>query len=135
MFEGFEPDVYKEEARERWGDTDAYRESTARTAGYGEREWSRIAAESEQIAADFASSMAAGLPAHGERAREIAERHREHISRWFYACSPDRHRGLGELYAADPRFAVNFERREPGLAAYVRDAIAAGATAYRPPAE
>ena len=37
------------------------------------------------------------------------------------------HLGLGEMYVADERFARNYERRAEGLAAYVRDAIAAGA--------
>jgi hypothetical protein len=37
------------------------------------------------------------------------------------------HRALGEMYVADPRFAANYEKIEPGLAAYVRDAIAANA--------
>ena len=51
------------EARERWGDSAAHSESAARTAGYGEREWREIAAESGQINADFAAAMAAGEPA------------------------------------------------------------------------
>ena len=37
MFEDFDPTPYEQEARERWGHTDAYRESARRTAGYGER--------------------------------------------------------------------------------------------------
>jgi DNA-binding transcriptional MerR regulator len=133
MFEGFESTDYELEARERWGDSAAHSESAARTAGYGEREWREIAAESGQINADFAASMAAGEPAGGERAQAIAKRHREHISRWFYPCSPELHCGLGELYVADARFAANFESHHAGLAAYVRDAIAAGASASGPP--
>jgi hypothetical protein len=39
------------------------------------------------------------------------------------------HRALGEMYVADPRFAANHEKVEPGLTAYVRDAIAASAEA------
>jgi hypothetical protein len=37
------------------------------------------------------------------------------------------HRNLGEMYVADPRFAKHYEDRAPGLATYVRDAIAANA--------
>ncbi len=129
MFEGFDPTDYEDEARERWGDTDAYRESAARTAGYGEREWREIHAESEQIVSDFAAALAAGEPATAAGPRAVAERHRLHISKWFYACSPTMHRGLGELYATDPRFAANFERQQAGLADYVRDAIDANAEA------
>ena len=30
---------------------------------------------------------------------------------------------LGELYVTDPRFAANYERVQPGLATFLRDAI------------
>jgi hypothetical protein len=43
-------------------------------------------------------------------------------------------RALGEMYVADPRFATNYENLEPGLAAYVRDAIAANTAGTAPPA-
>ena len=127
MFEGFDPSEYEEEARERWGETDAYRESAARAAEYGEQEWAAIRSESEQIVSDFAALLDARELATGDRARSLAERHRQHISRWFYACSAQMHRGLGEMYMTDRRFARNFEHHRVGLAAYVRDAIAANA--------
>jgi hypothetical protein len=46
-----------------------------------------------------------------------------HIDRWFYRCSHETHRALGEMYVTDPRFAAHYEKVELGLAAYVRDAI------------
>jgi hypothetical protein len=73
--------------------------------------------------------MRAGQPANGPEARALAERHRQHISRWFYPCSPAMHRGLGEMYVADERFTQTYEREAPGLAAYVHDAIVANADA------
>ena len=57
----------------------------------------------------------------------VAERHREHISRWFYPCSPAMHRGLAEMYVADERFRETYEREADGLAAYLHDAILANA--------
>ncbi len=127
MFEGFDHTAYEEEARGRWGDTDAYRESARRTATYGEHEWAEIKDQGEEITRSFAELLTAGEPPDGSRARAVAERHREHISRWFYECSPEMHRGLGEMYVSDPRFAATYEREAPGLAGYVRDAIVAGA--------
>jgi len=53
--------------------------------------------------------------------------HRQHIDRWFYPCSREMHRGLGEMYVADPRFSEVYERVGPGLARYLRDAIVANA--------
>jgi MerR family transcriptional regulator, thiopeptide resistance regulator len=123
MFEGFDATQYEDEVRERWGDTDAYQESARRTRGYGDAEWKAIQSESDAILSELVSLMQAGEPADGPQARALAERHRKHISRWFYPCSPAMHRGLGEMYVADERFARSYEQVAPGLAAYFRDAI------------
>lgn len=37
------------------------------------------------------------------------------------------HVGLTRMYVDDPRFTDHYDRLEPGLAAYVRDAAAANA--------
>ena len=128
MFDGFDPSQYEGETRARWGHTDAYRESARRTASYSEEDWGRIRAEAEAVVGDFAALLRTGSPAAGEAARAVAERHRAHIGQWFYECSPEMHRRLGEMYMADERFARNYEQVEPGLAAYVRDAVAAAAS-------
>jgi DNA-binding transcriptional MerR regulator len=129
MFEGFDASQYEEEARERWGHTEAYQESMRRAGQYGEGEWREIRTEAEAITRELVALMRAGQPANGPEARALAERHRQHISRWFYPCSPAMHRGLGEMYVADERFTQTYEREAPGLAAYVHDAIVANADA------
>jgi DNA-binding transcriptional MerR regulator len=128
MFDGFDPSEYEDEARERWGHTDAYRESARRAAQYGESEWQQIRREAEEIVREMVALMRAGEPADGAAARTLAERHRQHISRWFYPCSTRMHRGLAEMYVADPRFTETYEREAEGLAAYVHDAIVANAS-------
>jgi DNA-binding transcriptional MerR regulator len=134
MFAGFDPSQYEDEARERWGRTDAYTESARRVARYGEAEWREIKAQAEEIKRLFAELKRSGQPADGEPARAAAEQARLHIDRWFYPCSREMHRALGEMYVADSRFAVNYEKVEPGLAAYVRDANAANAASAEAPA-
>jgi MerR family transcriptional regulator, thiopeptide resistance regulator len=133
MFDGFDPADYEDEVRERWGDTDAYRESARRTASYDEADWREIRSEWDAIVAELAAAMVAGEPADGEPAMAAAERHRQHISRWFYECPPAMHRGLGRMSADDPRFARNYDAVAPGLAVYVRDAFAANADAQGAP--
>jgi MerR family transcriptional regulator, thiopeptide resistance regulator len=129
MFDGFDPSEYEEEARERWGHTEAYRESARRAARYGDAEWQEIRAETEAITREMVSLMRSGAPADGPEARALAERHRAHISRWFYPCSPPMHRGLAEMYVGDERFTQTYEREAEGLAAYMHDAITANADA------
>ncbi len=117
------------EAKERWGETDAYKESTRRTRKYGEDDWARIKAAQEGIEAGLADAMASGDPADGERATHLAEQARLHIDRWFYPCSHRMHVGLADMYTADPRFKAHYDDRAPGLADYVAAAIRANAAA------
>jgi hypothetical protein len=70
--------------------------------------------------------MHEGVPAESPPAIQVAERHRAHISRWFYDCSREIHAGLGQMYVADVRFAKNIDKHGEGLAAYMSDAIAGG---------
>ncbi len=67
------------------------------------------------------------MPATDPRATAEAEAHRQHISRYFYDCGYEIHRGLAEMYLADPRFRAHYEDRAEGLAAYFAAAIAANA--------
>jgi DNA-binding transcriptional MerR regulator len=127
VFGDFDPDQYAAEAEERWGGTDAYRESQRRTASYTKDDWQRIRTDGEQLYRRLADAMAAGVPSGSAAAMDLAEEHRSQISRWFYECSYEIHRGLAEMYAADPRFTENIDRYAPGLARYVRDAILANA--------
>lgn len=127
MFNGFDPRKYEDETRQRWGHTETYRDSATRTATYGENEWAEIRAEADAIVQEFVALLTAGEPATGEAACAVAERHRQHISRWFYDCTPIMHRGLGEMYVADERFTQHYEEQAVGLARYVHDAIVANA--------
>lgn len=125
LFGDFDLERFAEEAHERWGETDAYKESRRRTSSYGADDWRAIKSEASEIEAELAALLSAGAAADSERAMELAERHRAHIDRWFYECSADAHRRLGELYVADVRFTEHFEKVAPGLAEFVRDAIVA----------
>ncbi len=138
LFEGFEaldaPDDVKEhqakhqkEVVERWGDTDAYKQSMRRARGYSRQDWERIKAEQEAVEADMAALLAAGADPAGEEAMAVAERHRRHIHDNFYACSYEMHAGLADMYEADPRFAAHYEERAGGLCAFTVAAIRANA--------
>ena len=70
---------------------------------------------------------ASGEPATSEAAMDAAEQHRLHIHDRFYDLDHTFHRGLADMYVADPRFTKTYEDLAPGLAAYVRDAIHANA--------
>ncbi|GIH13729.1 MerR family transcriptional regulator [Rugosimonospora africana] len=122
-----DPAQYADEVEQRWGETDAYKQSQERMKSYTKDDWVTIKAEGEEATRRFAEAMASGEPAAGQSAMDAAEAHRQHIERWFYDVPYAMHRCLAEMYVADPRFTANYEEVAPGLAQYVRDAILANA--------
>ena len=127
LFSGFDPARYEQEAEQRWGQTDAYKESRRRTARYSAEDWARQKAEQESIYRDLAAAQQAGRAATEPAVLELAERHRLSIDRWFYPCSRDLHRGLADLYESDSRFADNIDRYGAGLTGFLVAAIRANA--------
>jgi DNA-binding transcriptional MerR regulator len=115
------------EAEERWGDTDAWRESRRRTAAYTKQDWITIKAEADANIDAFAEAIRAGEPPASAVAMDLAEEHRLHLTRWFYDCGYGMHRGLAELYVSDPRYMASYDDIEPGFSQYVHDAIMANA--------
>jgi hypothetical protein len=120
---------YAEEARERWGNTDAYRESQRRTSSYSTKDWQRVQAEGEAVVAAVLTAMQAGLPANSAEAMAAAELHRRQIDDNFYPCSYEMQINLAEMYLADERFADYYDRHAAGLAKYLVEAIYANARA------
>jgi DNA-binding transcriptional MerR regulator len=126
MFEVFgddDPTEHAAEAEQRWGDTDAYRESARRTSAYSKDDWLRIRSEADAITRAFATAMQGGQPADSAEALAAARAHRAHIAQTYYALTPQMHRGLAEMYVADERFSRTYDDVAPGLAQYVRDAV------------
>jgi DNA-binding transcriptional MerR regulator len=120
-------DEHAAEAEQRWGDTGAWQESRRRTAAYTKQDWIAIKAEADASIEGFAAAIRAGEPPEGAVAMDLAEAHRGHLTRWFYDCGYDAHRGLAELYISDPRYMASYDEIEPGFTQYVHDAILANA--------
>ncbi|MFF5982800.1 MerR family transcriptional regulator [Streptomyces olindensis] len=130
VFGDKDPEQYADEAEARWGGTDQYAESQRRVARYTKEDWQRIQDQSADWGERYGALMAAGEPPAGEAAMALAEEHRQHICTWYYECSYDIHRGLGEMYVSDERFKAFYESMRPGLAEHLRDAIAANAARH-----
>ena len=125
LFDGFDPALYEEEVKQRWGDTEAYAESARRTRRYTKDDWARYKAEAQANGERIAALMRAGKPVTDPEVQAAVEEHRLLIDRWFYPCSIQMHKGLGSMYVADPRFTENLDKLGEGYAQYLSDAIAA----------
>jgi DNA-binding transcriptional MerR regulator len=127
VFGDHDPHEHEAEVEERWGDTDAYRESARRAGAYTADDWRRLRAESDELTTRWVAALTAGEPADGPVAIGLAEEARLQIDRWFYPLSHEGHRALADMYVADPRFTATYERQAEGMARYVHDAIHANA--------
>ncbi|WP_369020523.1 MerR family transcriptional regulator [Streptomyces californicus] len=123
VFDGFDHTVHEQEVTERWG-REAYAAGDRWWRSLGAAEKRAFQDEHQVIARDWGRARGAGLAADGPEAQEIARRH----CAWLAQSSsraPGRSYviGLGEMYAADPRFGKNYDRHGDGTAAFVRDAL------------
>lgn len=113
---------YAEEAKARWGNTDAYRESTKRAAQWTEADKQRMEAESGEIFSGFAALV--GTDPADARVQALVARWKAFISQSYYNCTNEILAGLGQMYIADERFMKNIDKFGAGTAKLMSDAIA-----------
>ncbi|MCA0144988.1 MerR family transcriptional regulator [Blastococcus sp. LR1] len=130
VFGDWLPEEYAAEAEEKWGGTDAWAQSQQRTRAMTKDDWLRVKAETDDVEARFAEALRSGVGADSAQAMDLAEEHRQQISRNFYDCGYEMHAGLGRMYVEDERFTAYYERIAPGLAQFVSAAIQANATRH-----
>ncbi|MGE3725578.1 MAG: TipAS antibiotic-recognition domain-containing protein, partial [Candidatus Sericytochromatia bacterium] len=113
---------YAQEVEERWGQTEAYQQSQQKTAHYTAQDWERIQARTADIYAKIVAGMSRG-PADPDVQAAVADL-RQSFCDYYYDCTPEIFKGLGEMYVADERFTAFYEKIQPGLAAFLSQAIA-----------
>lgn len=116
-------DQYAQEAKERWGDTEAYKESVTRTARYSKQDWANVKAEMDEVFAGFANLV--GQSPTSPQVCAMVQKWRDLISKRFYACSDTMLKGLGEMYRADERFAKSLNAYGEGTALLMSEAMKA----------
>ncbi len=120
---GFIPEnPHADEAKARWGHTDAYKQSQERVAKMTKEQFAAIGAEGEDITKRVAALKAEGKAPSDPAVSEQIERHWNWLGH-FYEPTAEMYRGLADMYVGDPRFAANYEKCGPGLAAFFRDAM------------
>jgi DNA-binding transcriptional MerR regulator len=115
---------YAAEAGERWGETDAWKQSQQRVSQFSKQDWIAIKAEGDAFLEALAQAKRGGVEPGCAEANNLAARHRASIER-FYDCGDEMHRDLVEMYLADERFTSFYDDVEPGLAQFVHDIVVA----------
>lgn len=119
-------DDYAAEAEERWGNTDAWKQSQERTAKLTKADWQQIKDEGDAFTAKLAQAMAEGVQPASAAANALAEEHRAGIAR-FYDCDHTMQVNVAETYVSDDRMRAYYDDIAPGLAQFVRDIVVANA--------
>ena len=115
---------YENEARERYGNTAAYREHEQKTKNYTKEKWPEANDGLMAIFAEFAVCKQNGAEADSNEAQMLVAKLRAHITDNYYTCTDEILAGLGKIYVADERFKQNIDKYGKGTADFVADAIA-----------
>jgi hypothetical protein len=122
LFEGFseeEQEKYALEAEQLY-DPETVRESNRKWKAYSAGKKEAVLAEGSAIYKDMTAVIPKG--AESAEAQAIVERWRKHMD-YFWTPNLEQLLGLANGYSDDPRFKANFDKMDPRLAEFMRDAV------------
>ena len=122
-FDNREYDQYKDEAKQRWGETDAYKEYEKKSKNRSKESSSSIFDGMEDVMHEFALCMMDGASPDSGAAQALVKKLQAYITENFYACTAPILAGLGQMYVADERFKNNIDKHGEGTAAFISEAI------------
>ena len=111
------------EARDRYGNTAAYREHEQKTKNYTKEKWAEANDGLMAIFAEFAACKESGARADSAEAQTIVAKLQTHITDNYYTCTYEILAGLGKMYVADERFKKNIDKHGEGTAVFASAAI------------
>lgn len=112
---------YAKEAREKWGDTAAYKEYSAKA--YSTEKQNELNDGMNALIAEFAGCMIDGNAPESEKSQALVEKWQTYITDHYYTCTKEILAGLGAMYTADERFKANIDKYGKGTAEFMRAAI------------
>lgn len=102
-FDKTELEQYAEEAKQKWGHTDAYKEY--------EQKHSDSSDKTEQLMQIFAEiGKIKHLPPDCKEAQNSIQKLQNFITENFYSCTDEILKGLGQMYISDERFKKNIDK-------------------------
>ena len=114
---------YADEVKQRWGNTDAYKECEQKTAGYSADKRNDVTEGLNKVFLEFSVALKNGEAPESESAQLLVKKLQDYITDNFYTCTPEILAGLGQMYVADERFKNNIDKNGSGTAQFVSEAI------------
>ena len=111
------------EARERYGNTAAYKEHEQKTKNYTKEKWAEANDGLMAIFAEFAACKDSGASADSDEAQALVAKLQAHITANYYTCTDEIIAGLGKMYVADERFKKNIDKYGEGTAEFASEGI------------
>lgn len=127
-FEGFKQNLIDsnekkvgKEIRARYGD-EIIDSSNLKIQGLTETQYDDVQQLEIAVHDALAKAMITGDPA-SELAQHAVDLHRQWLSYYWSQYSKEAHAGVAQLYVADERFTAYYDEKQPGAAAFLREAI------------
>ena len=114
---------YENEAKERWGKTQAYKEHAEKTTDYSKDKWQEINDGLMAVFTKFAECKKNGNTADSNEGQALVKELQNYITENYYTCTNEILAGLGQMYVADERFKTNIDKSGDGTAEFVSTAI------------
>ncbi len=114
---------YDLEVKQRFGETEAYKEHAEKTANYTADKWQEVTDGLMSVFAKFAECMNNGYTADSVEAQAIVIELQDYITENYYTCTNEILAGLGQMYVADERFKNNIDKHASGTAEFISKAI------------
>ena len=114
---------YAIETRERYGNTDAYREHELKTKNYTKEKWAEANDGLMAIFVEFATLKNNGFAADSPEVQSLVVKLQDFITENYYTCTDEILAGLGKMYVADERFKKNIDKYGEGTAEFAAETI------------
>ena len=114
--------VYGAETRAKYGDQEVD-EANAAVMNLTREQYQEWTDLGREIQERLEAAVQAGVSPESEAGKEITALHRQWLTITGNRYDPARHRGIAELYVADERFTSYYDKRLPGCARFLRDAV------------
>jgi hypothetical protein len=112
---------YGAEIRKKYGE-DTINKSNEMLKNMTPEQYERVTALEHEVIAALLEAYKTGDPA-SELAQKAADLHKQWLTFYWNSYSKEAHAGLAQMYVCDERFREYYDKHQPGLAQFLRDAI------------
>lgn len=115
-------ELYGGEARNKYGDEEVDA-AQKKILNMSEEDWERFQSLGNEIRTRLEEAVSAGSSPDSGEAQRIVTLHKEWLGMTWKKYTEEAHRAMADLYIADERFSLYYDREVPGCAEFLEKAI------------